>query len=73
MSSWGSLIHATVGNAGARVPRYEAFGVGDIAGIEHLPTLGSDEVGPAVVDMSGRVEPDARMTVVVVIPTKNQP
>jgi len=40
-------------------------------GVEQDDTpLAADRLGAAVVDVGRRVEPDARMTMVVVIPTK---
>jgi hypothetical protein len=43
------------------------LGVGDV---EHDCALGSDGRGPPVVDVGRRVEPDAGVTVLVVVPTE---
>jgi hypothetical protein len=43
------------------------LGIGDA---EHVSPLGPDEFGAAIVDVSGRVEPDAGVTVLVVVSAK---
>ncbi len=48
----------------------EALGVLGVGGVEDLGPLGSDELGATVVHVSGRVEPDPTVTVLVVVPAK---
>jgi hypothetical protein len=48
----------------------EALWVLGVGSVEDLGPLGSDELGAAVVHVGGRVEPDAGVAVVVVVPAK---
>jgi hypothetical protein len=48
----------------------EAFGVGGVGRIENLCAVSADRVGAAVVDISGCVERDAGVAVLVLVPTE---
>jgi hypothetical protein len=51
-------------------PADEAFGVFGVGIEEDHTSLSSDRFGPAVVDVGGCVQADARVAVVVVIPAE---
>jgi len=66
--SWRVLLRLVDPHGGRQRGRFgwladEAFGVGGVGGAEDLGPLGSDELGAAVVDVGGGVEPDAGVAV----------
>ncbi len=51
----------------------EALGVQRVGGLEDDATTCPDELGPVVVDVGGRVEADAGVAVLVVVPSEKTP